>query len=247
MGFVRMTVGPCREQVIDLRRLRKSPGSYKLDFTNGFHLTLTIEWLGKMIELPNETRNIPFKQSKSVEPADVSLYNTPGNQENEAAWLSFLSCIGSLRSLAEEFPEVTHIQTFEDQSYVAWALNILSVIPDETVAQSKYSNTVNELSQHLQEVYKCIIGTIIGANEVTQHQCQALLVLIEQTIESAYFVLELDRIKTVSTVRRGVDIAGKAKDLHEKLNHITRQTQVCLSHLNENRPGPASIQEIRFF
>ncbi|GJJ11232.1 hypothetical protein Clacol_005464 [Clathrus columnatus] len=174
------------------RILQTITGSCTFDFTEGFYLKFTIEWLGK-IELPNETRDIPLERSNSVEPADVVLYNTLGNQENDA-WLSFLSHFETLRSLAEKFPKDGQTRISEVQPYVAWAQSILSVIPDDIVAQSKYSKIIDELSHHLKEVCKCVIG----ANEKTQRL--ALLVFIQQTIECAYFVRELGRIKTVDRI-----------------------------------------------
>ncbi|GJJ11210.1 hypothetical protein Clacol_005442 [Clathrus columnatus] len=191
--------------------------SCKLDVTKGFYLTFTIEWLGK-IELPNETRNILPEQLKSVEPTDIFLHNTLGNQgDREDTWVSFLSHFETLKSLAEKFPEDSYTPTLQVQNYIAWARNILSMIPDDIIAQSKYSKTIDELSQHLKEICECITG----ANEVTQRLLVALFALIQQTIECAYFVRELGRIKTTSTVWKGVNIAEKAKDFHENLNHIT--------------------------
>ncbi|GJJ12624.1 hypothetical protein Clacol_006867 [Clathrus columnatus] len=206
-------VGSCKQKVSDLFRLQKDSGSCKLDVSGGCHLIFEIKRLNDI--LPELINDVEEKKDTHASTLECIATITNGVRNAQDAFVDqfepFLSQFRCFMAMMDKIAEV--------HPYVTLAWGVLSVIPKAITSQNNRDDSINALIGHMKEVYEYITDAK-RLPTFSETQTKTLALLVQQTIECAYFVREYRASNIVIKTLKGISIDDKVEEFNQKFDHI---------------------------
>lgn len=232
--IAKTTIGSSEQlRVADLLEIRNnSEGSCRLNIGAGkCYLTFSIEKLSDILpevvgEASSGVLSTHLNSNRKVlngalDSIVISSSAVQFCDDQVETWASFLLQFQAFMKVMDDILVVS--------LYVKIAWDILSAIPKTIIIKMNRDERVKRLYEKMKDIYDYVTDAK-RLPELTKTQLKTLTVLVQQTIECAYFIRAYNAGNTVKIMVKGAIIDDKIQRFNDKFDHL-KQVMMDSVHL----------------